>query len=323
MKNSRTSFSYSPVATALGCTLALGLSLPRNAAAATCALPVPGAPACYYVDQLQIDTLASQVQNRSGVRIASVSSGIDFSVPSLSAAVVRNQGEMGQGREDNGVDDDANGYVDDAYGYDVLREYKSPRDSRLALGTYAASMWVGEQRRGFASDSRPLLFRGFVRGAGLIPVRVVNETGLTSLEATMQGIRYAAARGARIIHLEVTLQTAAGQPLCDVIREVGLRGSLVVAPAGNRGLEVGPRDFPAACAILGLNDSAPSKGRAKPAARRPKKDPNRRKSPGARPSGIGSMWHQPASRPLDPRPGAPLCLFAFPKHPWPHQREIR
>ena len=181
------------------------------------------------------------------MRIASVSSGIDFSVPSLSAAVVRNQGEMGQGREDNGVDDDANGYVDDAYGYDVLREYKSPRDSRLALGTYAASMWVGEQRRGFASDSRPLLFRGFVRGAGLIPVRVVNETGLTSLEATMQGIRYAAARGARIIHLEVTLQTAAGQPLCDVIREVGLRGSLVVAPAGNRGLEVGPRDFPAAC----------------------------------------------------------------------------
>ncbi len=225
-----------------------------------CPVAKPGAPGCYYVDSTRVAELAARVRSVSKLRMATVSTGIHFRLPSLASAVVRNRGETGLGREEDGIDNDANGYVDDAFGFDVLGDFSSPWDSRLALGTFSSSLWVGETR--FERGRGAVSFRGFLRGAGLIPVRVMSESGLTTLEAMRAGLRYAASRGARVIHLEAALQSSAGDSLCETIREVGKPwrgegrggdagltspGALVVAPVGNMGREVGPRDFPAAC----------------------------------------------------------------------------
>jgi thermitase len=227
---------------------AQGVSTYASPSGAGCQVLATDDSGCAYARSSGLAELSALVPSREGVVIASVSSGIDFRVASLSSAVVLNGGETGQGREDNGVDDDGNGYVDDPYGFDVLGDSILPSDSKLGLGTFSSSVWLGEKR----DDTGDLVFAGFVRGAGLIPVRVLSASGLTSLEATMKGLRYASARGARVIHLEVSLQSSAGEPLCEVIREVGRsapgrRSALVVAPAGNTGFEVGPRSYPAAC----------------------------------------------------------------------------
>lgn len=227
-----------------------------------CPVPKQGAPGCYYVESTRVDELAKRVGRVVGLRLATVSTGINFRLPSLASAVVNNRGETGQGREEDAIDNDGNGYVDDAYGFDVLGERPRPWDSRLALGTFSASVWVGEARASSPFGAGAVSFRGFVKGASLIPVRAINAQGLTTLEATRRGLRYAASRGARVIHLEAALQSSAGEALCETIREVGApwrgepssgdgelasRGALVVAPAGNMGREVGDRDFPAAC----------------------------------------------------------------------------
>lgn len=214
---------------------------------AGCAVPslTPNAPGCYYTSQTGLSRAIARVGRSpiEGVRIASVSSGLAFTVTSLADAVLVNSGESGRGRQNDGVDNDRNGYVDDSRGFDAVGDDWLPRDSRLAAGSFSASLWVGRTRDAFGR----VTFQGFLPGARVIPVRVLDENGLTTIEITRKGLAYAAARKAKVVHLEVSLRTRGGEGLCESIRALGEAGALVVAPAGNTGGEVTENDFPAAC----------------------------------------------------------------------------
>jgi|GEM_PF-3677915 len=216
---------------------------PTSLTADVCVLPSAGNPACWYAKRIGLDVVMARVKAGANLRIASLSTGLGFEVRSLREAVAVNRGETGSGREKDGLDNDANGYADDAFGFDAADNASAPWDSSLALGSFASSLWTANERDVLG---RPR-FQGFALGAPLVPVRIVDARGLSSITTARVGLRYAALRGVRVIHLDVTFQTSDGQSLCDEIRLAGTRGALVVAPAGNSGGPVTERDFPAAC----------------------------------------------------------------------------
>ncbi len=79
------------------------------------------------------------VAGGTGVVVAVIDDGIDFSLPDLAGQAWVNPGESGGGKETNNVDDDANGYIDDVNGWDFCHDDKTvhdperrlPRDARL------------------------------------------------------------------------------------------------------------------------------------------------------------------------------------------------
>ena len=68
------------------------------------------------------------VAGGTGVVVAVIDDGIDFSLPDLAGQAWVNPGESGGGKETNNVDDDANGYVDDVNGWDFCHDDKTVHD---------------------------------------------------------------------------------------------------------------------------------------------------------------------------------------------------
>jgi subtilisin family serine protease len=64
----------------------------------------------------------------SGVVVAVIDDGVDFSQPDLAGQAWVNPGESGSGRETNNVDDDGNGYIDDVNGWDFCHDDKTVHD---------------------------------------------------------------------------------------------------------------------------------------------------------------------------------------------------
>ena len=68
------------------------------------------------------------VVNGTGVVVAVIDDGVDFSRPDLAGQAWVNPGESGGGKETNNVDDDANGYIDDVNGWDFCHDDKTVHD---------------------------------------------------------------------------------------------------------------------------------------------------------------------------------------------------
>ncbi len=70
-----------------------------------------------------------------------VDSGLDFTHPDMQQSFYINQGEYGNGKESNGIDDDGNGYIDDWRGWNFIDNNNNPNDDNIySHGTSVASI---------------------------------------------------------------------------------------------------------------------------------------------------------------------------------------
>lgn len=70
----------------------------------------------------------------SAVLIGVIDSGLDFDHPDLQTSYKINYGEYGNGKQSNGIDDDANGFVDDWRGWDFTDEpFTEIREGEIIL----------------------------------------------------------------------------------------------------------------------------------------------------------------------------------------------
>lgn len=181
---------------------------------------------------------------------AILDSGIDLEHPDLTSKIWVNQDEIA----DNDVDDDNNGKVDDINGWDFVENDNRPQDE-AGWGTFMAGL-IG------AATNNDTGIAGIAWNTPIMPVRVLTRDDVgqatARLEDIVDGVRYAADNGARIIHLGfyiedrnltdeqlATLETA--------INEARDAEVLLIAPVGDHGLDGNPTVYPAALpAVIGV-----------------------------------------------------------------------
>jgi subtilisin family serine protease len=196
---------------------------------------------------------AWQLSQGAGVTVAIVDSGARIDHPDLAPNIWVNFDEV----PGNGVDDDHNGYVDDVHGVD-LTSTKPGQDltDGHGHGTHVAGIVAAAQNG-----------RGVVGGAPrakLMIVKVLDANGAGTTGSVAEGIRYAAANGARVINL--SLSGSDNDPrMAEAVQAAAAANVLVIAAAGTEGRDIDrqpayPAAIPAAN-LLAVASTDPDDGR--------------------------------------------------------------
>ena len=196
---------------------------------------------------------AWELSQGAGVVVAVIDSGTRLDHSDLAPNAWVNFGEL----SGNGADDDGNGYVDDVHGVDLTTKSASQDLSDgNGHGTHVAGIIAGAaNRRGIVG----VAFR-----ARIMTVKVLSASGAGTTAALAEGIRYAAANGARIINMSL----GGDQPderVREAIAVAAGANVLVVCSAGNdaRDIDVQP-SYPVSFAapnLIGVAATSPVEGR--------------------------------------------------------------
>jgi subtilisin family serine protease len=162
-----------------------------------------------------------------------IDSGIDFAQADLggsnrdSPLMWVNPGEDCPGCRTDGVDNDGNGYVDDWRGWDFVNDDNNPYDDN-GHGTHVAGTIgaIGDNGIGGA---------GVNWNVSLVGLKFLDAGGGGSIDDAIAALTYAASMGIQITNNSWGSLFPA-QSLYDALAEVDRAGVLVVAAAGNDGI---------------------------------------------------------------------------------------
>lgn len=162
----------------------------------------------------------------ASVLIGVLDSGMEMEHPELVGNLWLNVDES---RGIQGDDDDVNGYVDDLHGFDFVNMDGNPEDDgnhgTLVTGAIAAT---GDNHVGIA---------GVTWHSQLVVIKVLNSVGEGDVGAALAGLEYA-----RLVGVKVACAAWSGeghsQFLLDAINAAGQGGMLIVAAAGNDGVDL-------------------------------------------------------------------------------------
>jgi subtilisin family serine protease len=197
---------------------------------------------------------AWQLSQGAGVVVAVIDSGARLDHPDLAPNIWTNFEEV----PGNRVDDDANGYVDDVHGVDLTTRRRDQQDlsDGNGHGTHVAGIIGG------AANSRGIV--GVAFRARLMIVKVLDARGAGTMGGVAEGIRYAAANGARVINLSLGGPTR-DDVLVEAVRAAADANALLVCSAGNLGNNVDNEpSYPVALParnLIGVAATEPERGR--------------------------------------------------------------
>ena len=165
--------------------------------------------------------------------MAVVDTGVSYKHPDLAGNAWKNPGDP-----PNGADDDGNGFSDDIFGADFFGNDNDPDDDG-GHGTHVAGI-IGAQ------GNNLLGVTGVNWEANIMALKFLDENGEGNTADAANAIDYAVAHGARIVNASWG-GPSFSQALYGAIKRAGDRGTLVVAAAGNEGVNADVRpDYPAA-----------------------------------------------------------------------------
>ena len=189
----------------------------------------------------------------AGVVVAVIDSGTRLDHPDLAPNIWVNFREV----PGNGVDDDGNGYVDDVHGVDLTTSSAAQdlSDSN-GHGTHVAGTIAA------AANGRGVV--GVAYRARIMTVKVLAADGSGTTSAVAEGVRYAAANGARIINMSL----GGDQPDERVKAAIDVAAAanvLVICSAGNSGRDIDAQpSYPVSFAapnLIGVAATVPEAGK--------------------------------------------------------------
>jgi RHS repeat-associated protein len=159
-----------------------------------------------------------------GTVIAVIDSGIDFTHPDLQNNQWTNAAETADGN-----DNDNNGLADDLHGWDWVANSGTVVDEN-GHGTMIAGVIAAEGNNGAGTT-------GVMWHAGLMSLRVLDNTGTGDVASAVEAIDYAVDHEARVINCSWgTDQESVA--LKEAIQRAGTYGVVVVSSAGNSGKDI-------------------------------------------------------------------------------------
>ena len=196
---------------------------------------------------------AWELSRGAGVTVAVLDSGTKLDHPDLAPNAWTNSGEV----PGNGADDDQNGLADDVHGVDLTTmAARQDLSDGYGHGTHVAGIIAA------AANGRGVV--GVAPKAKIMTVKVLDANGSGLTGAVADGIRYAAANGARVINL--SLQSSVPDARVDAaITAAAAANALVVVAAGNDGRDIDSQPvYPASVPapnLIGVAATAPDDGR--------------------------------------------------------------
>jgi subtilisin family serine protease len=159
--------------------------------------------------------------------IAVLDTGADWNHEDLSNNIWSNADEI----PNNGIDDDNNGYIDDVRGWDFVpfNGDNDPSDDNDPVyhGTHVSGTIAAEGNNGIG-------ITGVCWTASIMPLKILDESGLGFVSDIVEAIDYAVANGAKVINVSLS-GTFFSTPEYEAIERARDNGVLVVAAAGNSG----------------------------------------------------------------------------------------
>ncbi|MGH8001961.1 MAG: S8 family serine peptidase [Brasilonema sp.] len=157
------------------------------------------------------------------VVVAVLDTGVDYNHEDLKDNIWTNSKEIA----DNGVDDDGDGYIDDVHGWNFADNNNNTLDnSDSGHGTHVSGTIAGVKNdigvTGIAYDSK------------IMPVKVMDESGVGSYASIANGIYYAVDHGANVINLSLGGDSS-DSTLEKAVEYASTKGVIVVMAAGNDG----------------------------------------------------------------------------------------
>ena len=191
------------------------------------------------------------VVSGTGVVVAVIDDGVDFSRPDLAGQAWVNPGESGGGKETNNVDDDANGYIDDVNGWDFCHDDKTVHDLDDDFHGTHVSGTIAAKLNGAG-------IVGLAPGVKLMALKFLGDDFNCGWDdQAIAAIEYAKSFGVRISNNSWARQASAppfGDPEDDVplYEAIADSGMLFVVAAGNSGQDLDDVSWPSIPASFGL-----------------------------------------------------------------------
>ncbi len=162
-------------------------------------------------------------------KVAVLDTGIQLDHPDLKSNLWKNSKES-----ENGRDDDGNGYIDDVYGVDLVTG-RGSGDDHNGHGTHVAGIIGarGDNDRGIS---------GLCWKTNIVSVRILDAEGRGYVAQQVAGIEYALRVGAKVINCSFGGPDSS-QAMRDAIAEAKRQGALIVAAAGNDGVNADATPF--------------------------------------------------------------------------------
>ena len=176
---------------------------------------------------------AWDISTGTGVVVAVVDSGVDFSHPDLAASQWTNTDEI----PGNHIDDDRNGYVDDVHGWDFISSDNDPSDVVEGHGTHVSGTIAAS-----ANNGQGIV--GVAFNAHVMAVRALDINGEGTSESLSKSIIYATNNGADVINASWGGSGGTDSAIASAVSYALAHGVVFVAAAGNDGNGV-PVEFPA------------------------------------------------------------------------------
>ncbi|RMD94861.1 MAG: hypothetical protein D6813_01445 [Calditrichaeota bacterium] len=184
----------------------------------------PRFPDMFGLDKIDAPEAWDKTTGSKSVIVGVIDTGTDHQHEDLKANIWINNGEFGNGRENNGIDDDGNGFVDDFQGWDFINNDNNPFDDNdhgtHVSGTIGA---VGNNNIGVV---------GVNWTVSIMPLKFLGADGSGETADAVDAIVYATKMGAKVL----SNSWGGGgfsRALEDAIKFANQHGVLFVAAAGN------------------------------------------------------------------------------------------